>query len=522
MGEDRERWDVAPGRDDRWTRKPAIKGPPSMGEYPKMDLETAATMAAQWEEALEAFGELEDSLIAAIGQGSAPSAEKKQNQHFVPKFWLKDFVKDGHVAELDTAGPSTTCSCKGIKSVACRTNYYTMSTLDNKNDQWVEEYFGWFEGQTTRPEHERWTNLVQGKLPADPLGRLFVSLLLTSQYFRTPRLRGMLSDTAEQVSQKIVAHGQAVGAIPATDKPLEVKIDADASQEWLIGQSVGMLTSDMFDKLVRQIFNRRWSLYTSPDDIGWALPVNKPLICDGPGTLLAPEVWVPVSRRYILCMHWNYDISLPEGRTEALHPPVAKSIREATVRNDNQLVVHLDDAAAWREWCDTDPVVSAARRVRLEDMRAIGLGAGKNTWTSACSQAVGEIFRAEMDLDDEDEGMTNVLADAGVPVKDREASVAAALAIYRDWMEKFQAKMSSDTESVPVVWESPPGHWVLTSEDARQFWADFRRSMNAALHQFRSDDGEPPPACWPEAIATRLVAETLLAAVKSLPATGMI
>ena len=278
----------------------------------------------------------------------------------------------------------------------------------------------------------------------------------------------------------------------------------------------------MFDKLVRQIFNRRWSLYTSPDGIGWALPVNKPLICDGLGTLLAPEVWVPVSRRYILCLHWHHDISLPEDQTEALHPPVAKLIREATMRNDSQLVVHPDDAAAWREWCDTDPVVSAARGVRLEDMRAIGLGDGKNTWTPACSQAVGEIFRAEMDLDDEDEGMANVLADAGVPVKDRKASIEVALAIYQDWMEKFQAKMSSDIKSVPVVWESPPGHWALTPEYARQFWADFRRSMNATLHQFRGPDGEPPPACWPEAIATRMAAETLLGAIKGLPAPDMV
>ena len=321
-------------------------------------------MRARWLTAFEELNDIADrSLRSALNRGSTQSHKtKRQSQHFVPKFWLKEFVQDGHVAVLDTSGPATACVAKGIKSVACQDDFYTMATLDSEHDRWVEKYLEWLENLATRPEHGRWTNLVQGKMVADPLDRLLVAQLLTTQYFRTPRFMEMLRGAAEQVGQRLVETGQPSGAISATSDPLKVELNMDANREWLVGQFANLMTGH---ELPRQLFMRRWGLYESPDATGWALPVNNPIIsAEGTTSLFAPEIWVPISRQYILCMHWDHDVPLPEERTERLHPPVADLLREATICNDDQLIVHPDDATAWQEWCDTDPFILARRTPR--------------------------------------------------------------------------------------------------------------------------------------------------------------
>lgn len=316
----------------------------------------------QWLAAVESLNaEAENSLPAALKKGTDPLPKgKKPRHHYVPKLWLKGFLRspeDGHVTVLDASGPATTRDKdKGIGSVACSPEFYTVATEDGGKDRWVEAYLGWLENLATRPEHGRWTNLQQGKTPAEPLDRLLAAQLLSTQHFRVSRFMDTMTGAVTKVMQKIVDTGQAIGALPATEAPLRVKL-ANA-HDWGVAQAVDWMTGH---QVPRQMFLRKWRLFESPDDIGWALPVNRSLLAAGGAGLGAPELWAPINRRYVLCMAWDPGDTIPEGPPEVLHPPVAEQLRTGFARSDTQFVVHPEDADAWQDLIDNDQIVMARR-----------------------------------------------------------------------------------------------------------------------------------------------------------------
>lgn len=141
-----------------------------------------------------------------VERGAVPlSRGEKPQHHYVPQFWLRGFRRspeDGHVAVLDASGPATTREDRGIGSVACSPEFYTVATEDSERDRRVEAYLGWLENLATRPEHGRWANLTQGETPAEPFDRLLVALLFSTQHFRVSRFMDTMTGFVTEVMQK--------------------------------------------------------------------------------------------------------------------------------------------------------------------------------------------------------------------------------------------------------------------------------------------------------------------------------
>ena len=300
-----------------------------------------------------AFNEMmvlaESGLVPRIGM---TTSQPPKRQHYIPQFWLSDFTDDGNADVLDVTGPRAVKKPRGITAIAAEDDYYTVTGPDGEPDYWVEHYLGWFDGEVSNPG--RWENLQAGEMVASDLDRLMVAQFLVVQMLRGPNYRQAMKTRAELMGHDIVAHGQSVGDIP----DMEGSFSIEATPELLIPEMAKMAIDE---RLPRCLFGYRWCLYESPDETGWALPLEPVVGSNGAPPFLAPVIYVPVNRRYLLSLTQDYSDEMPAERQKAepMLDKAAERIRLEIIAHTQQqhlarsrrLIVHPADAGAWTGWC---------------------------------------------------------------------------------------------------------------------------------------------------------------------------
>ena len=304
----------------------------------------------QWVEAFEEMQQVIAPLFFKLGNQSDDQQPKQQ--HYLPRFWLEGFADNGNASVVDVTGPRAKIDKnKGVSAIASEKDYYTLRSADGEPDYWVENYFGLLEDQATNPG--RWTNLAAGEMVSDPLGRLFVAQILVLQMFRGPSFRASMKTLAEAKGYDIVAMGQATGEIPVTHGALQI----EASSEWLTSEMAAMAADH---EQPRRLFLRHWGLYETPDETGWALPMEPVIGMGGTPPLMSPVIYVPVNRRYLLSMSWNTTGNMPEAtHAETMTEDAAQRVRQTIIEHaqrqpiaaSRRLIVHPDDAGRWQGWC---------------------------------------------------------------------------------------------------------------------------------------------------------------------------
>ena len=307
----------------------------------------------QWREAFNEMQEIAERTLAPLLE--KPAAQPPKRQHYIPQFWLDGFTQDGNAEVLDVAGPRAVRVPKGLRSIAAEDDYYTLKSKDGEADYWVERYLGWFEDQASDPG--RWKNLEVGEMVADPLSRLFVAQFLVVQMLRGPSFRQTLKTLAEVMAYDLLATAQAAGDLPATQGALTI----EATPEGLVLEMASLAADH---EQPRQLFLRRWGLHESPDETGWALPMEPVVGLGGIAPLSSPIIWVPVSRRFLLSMSWDYSGSMPEEQRAQPMPAqtavlarkeIIAHAQRQPIAHTRRLIVHPDDAGAWQGWCFRGP-----------------------------------------------------------------------------------------------------------------------------------------------------------------------
>ena len=148
--------------------------------------------------------------------------------------------------------------------------------------------------------------MANGHLPDQWLKRSDVSFLLAAQLMRTPETLRRVQESMSALGRQVMEMGQQIGEVTSIPESLEVEADRQTAMEVLWGD-------DALSECAFYLFCRRWSLVRATDSsYGFVLPERPVVMHSGPGegpygtggVLTAHEVWVPVSRRFLLLMHW--------------------------------------------------------------------------------------------------------------------------------------------------------------------------------------------------------------------------
>ena len=307
----------------------------------------------QWREAFEEMQVSGERTLRRLFEQE--NADQPKRQHFIPRFWLDCFADKGNAAVLDVAGPKAARSTKGVRAIAVREDFYTLKAGEGEDGYWVERFLGWIDNEASNPG--RWESLKIGEMVADPLSRLFVAQFLVAQMLRGPGFRQVLKSLAEVREHDIVSVGWAAEDIPPTGSSPQI----EATQELLVGTIATMMADHV---LPRQLVLRRWGLCEAPDETGWALPLEPVVGLPGIAPLSSPVIWVPVSRRFLLTLNWDYTFSAhEEPKAVTLTQETAARIRREIIAHAQRqpiadarrLIVHPNDAGRWQGWCFGEP-----------------------------------------------------------------------------------------------------------------------------------------------------------------------
>ena len=250
------------------------------------------------------------NLIPAAG----PDAPK--DQHYIPEFWLKKFAERRErelvVAAIDGIGVKAR-ETVSTGQAATMPHFYTLTTDSGERTVALEGLLGLLEGDAA----PAFKQMAKGRLPSSWLKRFEVSFFLAAQLIRTPASLRPIQQAMSDVARKMIEMAQEAGELPPIEGGFEVEVDQQTA--------MGALWSyETLDECAFYLFCRRWSLIgTAEGSCGFVLPERPVVMCSGGtgglfgpgGVLTAHEVWVPVSRRQLLVMHWA---GSPGGQRVAL------------------------------------------------------------------------------------------------------------------------------------------------------------------------------------------------------------
>ena len=230
-----------------------------------------------------------------------------QQQHYIPRFWLLGFAdpptKAGKVSAVDLTGENRTSSIS-TRRAATESHFYTLTGPDAQPNPVLEDLLGHIEDKAA-PAFKK---IASGCLSLSPAERLNVARLLAAQIVRTPtHIRGAIQQAVNDIGRKLILQGQDLGVLP----PMEGDFTVTSSEEYAVGVA---FDGEALEDVTLTLFCRRWSLFkTSTDSGGFVLP-ERPVIMwsgadrdfYGPGGVLnAHWILVPVSRQFMLAMHWT-------------------------------------------------------------------------------------------------------------------------------------------------------------------------------------------------------------------------
>ena len=266
-------------------------------------------MQPVWEEALrlDAQRARQPPPVRPVGRHTP------KGQHFIPRYWVIGFAepeeKAGQVTEIDMSSPERHTK-RYTRRAASVEHMYTLTDDSGQRTVALEDALGVIEDQAS-PTFKK---MAAGELPGSVLERLDVSLLLAAQLVRTPRSLLPVDQAARDVTQRMIEMATHTGQLPPTEGALDVEIN----REFTLGVA---FDAEALSRCAFCLFCRRWSLMRAAEgSCGFVLP-ERPVVMYsagrggfyGPGGVLdAHEVWVPLSRRVLLMMHWMDD-SNPEG-----------------------------------------------------------------------------------------------------------------------------------------------------------------------------------------------------------------
>ena len=322
-----------------------------------MAYERVVEMMTHWDEARRMEVERARGRKPLRDPGVAAGPGSPINHHYIPRFWLTGFAKpsnkSGKVTAIDASGrrPPETIS---TKRAASEPNFYTLETASDEHTVALEEAFGRLESDAA-PAFKQMAN---GRLPDQWLKRSDVSFLLAAQLMRAPETLRRVQESMSALGRQVIEMGQQMGEVPPIPGGFEVEADRQAALEVLWGD-------DALSECAFYLFCRRWSLVRATDSsCGLVLPERPVVMHSGPrggpygtgGVLTAHEVWVPVSRRFLLLMHWTQR----RDDTEL-------ELSGQRLRDINAYMAHLDGSMLFCYPSDAEAVMQmlADRRARL-------------------------------------------------------------------------------------------------------------------------------------------------------------
>ncbi|MXW99877.1 MAG: DUF4238 domain-containing protein [Acidimicrobiaceae bacterium] len=281
-----------------------------------MACERLVDMGPHWEEAHRSDNERPRNRRPRENLVQAAGPDAPRDQHYVPEFWLKKFAqrceRELVVAAIDGTGVKARETVSTDRA-ATEPHFYTLTMDSGESTVALEGVLGLLEGDAA----PAFKQMAKGRLPDSWLKRFEVSFLLAAQLIRTPASLRPIQQAMSDVARRIIEMAQMAGELPPIPGGFEVEVDQQSA--------MGALWSyETLDECAFYFFCRRWSLVEAAEgSCGFVLP-ERPVVMYsarsawpyGPGGALnAHEVWVPVSRRQLLVMHW---VDSPGGKREAL------------------------------------------------------------------------------------------------------------------------------------------------------------------------------------------------------------
>ena len=230
-----------------------------------------------------------------------------QQQHYIPRFWLLGFAdpptRAGKVSAVDLTGENRTSKIS-TKRAATESHFYTLTGSDEQPSPVLEDLLGYIEDKAA-PAFKK---IASGSLGLGPVERLSVALLLAAQIVRTPtHIRGVIQQAVNDIGEKLILQGQHLGVLP----PMEGDFTVTSSDEYAHGVA---FDGEALGNVTLILFCRRWSLFEASTDSGGFVLPERPVVMwsgadrgfYGPGGVLNSHwILVPVSRQFLLVMHWT-------------------------------------------------------------------------------------------------------------------------------------------------------------------------------------------------------------------------
>lgn len=325
-------------------------------------------------------------------EGTPVDAQSARRHHFIPQFWLRQFAEDGSLSVLSD-DPQCTARSQPVKGTSVERDLYTTHAVGDHGHLGddldaaipMERMLGVFENRAA-PVLHLLASMVDGEdVVLSDLDRYWMSALIAFQIVRTPQSLAASRSARENIAARMLIMIAERGGpndrmkeelareagvdpgvwdgmewsphdhLPASQQKFEIKVDPRSD----VGDQLSIAVDT---EVVMPVFARWWSIITLPDPI-LPIPLDQavllprlqgaPFPWDSPGFLTAEEVWVPLSPRVLLLLHWNgpdarhqpakgeqYTASFALKRCElACHPSASEQTRRVA------RAVRVNDAA---------------------------------------------------------------------------------------------------------------------------------------------------------------------------------
>ena len=256
-----------------------------------------------------------------------------RNQHYVPKFWQKRFADNKYVALVNlTYGLEDRRFIRrtSIRRVAWVKDLYNVYSGDKIHSPY-EEYFAYLENHVARLFS---TMDIQGTgiLASDPFSRWLMAQFLAVSNLRTEMIIESTANRAKELKQE-------------KEKELDILLPESTTQLMTFQALFGK--EELVDKLAFLLFCRNWTIVPATGSMKYALPLH-PIINWGWGLKVATQIWVPLDRYRLLCLHWTP--SIVASHSLANHRRICSDIINHTLdQADGKMIVHPNDIQYWKK-----------------------------------------------------------------------------------------------------------------------------------------------------------------------------
>ena len=261
------------------------------------------------------------------------NAQITRNQHYVPKFWQKRFADGKYVTlvnltyELDD---DRFMRKRSIRRVARVRDLYNVRSGDQIRSLY-EEYFAYLEDHVAKLLFEmdqQGTKVIIG----DPFSRWLISQFLAVSHLRTEMIIDITANRAKEMKE---------------EKEEELGILLPESTTQLMTFQALFGREELEDKLAFLLFCRHWTIIPATGRMKYPLPLH-PIINWGWGLKVATQIWVPLDRDKLLCLHWTPNIVA--SQSIANHRQICSDIINHTKAHaDGQMIVHPEDMQYWKK-----------------------------------------------------------------------------------------------------------------------------------------------------------------------------